>query len=89
MDNAIIGFLALVGIIHLLLIAIPIGTTLRAPISLQSKILWCAFLVLIPFGGAAFFHFRYRSGLFRGKPWEPSAHELGARNWRDSNDDKK
>ena len=88
MENAVIGFLVFFGIFHLLLIAIPIGTTLRAPISGQSKILWCAFLILAPFIGAALFHFRYRSSLFRGKPYQPSAHDLGARNWRDSPDNR-
>lgn len=88
MDSAIIGFLGLAGIVHLLLIVIPIGTTLKAAISVQSKFLWCAFLIFLPFIGAVLFHFRYRSSLFRGKPYEPSAHELGARNWSDSPDDR-
>ena len=88
MDSALIGFLLLFGIVHLLLIAVPIGTTLRAPVSGKSKLLWCAFLLLLPVVGAALFHFRYRSSLFIGKPFEPSAHDLGARNWRDSTDDR-
>lgn len=88
MDSAIIGFLVLFGIVHLLLIAIPVGTTLHSPISMQSKLLWCAFLIFLPIVGAALFHYRYRTGLFHGKPYEPSAHDLGAGNWRDSPDDR-
>ena len=86
MDSAVIGFLGLLGIAHLLLIVIPLGTTLKASISIQSKLAWCAFLIFLPFIGAALFHFRYRTSLFHGKPYEPSAHELGARNWSDSPD---
>lgn len=88
MDSAAIGFLVLFGIVHLLLIAIPVGTTLRAKISIKSKLLWCAFLLFAPFAGAAYFHYRYRSSLFLGKPYDPSAHDLGARNWSDSPDDR-
>ena len=88
MDSALIGFLVLFGIVHLLLIAVPIGTTLRASISARSKLAWCCFLLLLPLVGAGLFHFRYRTGLFHGKPWEPSAHELGARNWSDSPHDR-
>ena len=87
MGSALFGFLMILGIVHLLLIAVPLGTTLKAPISLQSKLLWCAFLVFLPFLGAGLFHFRYRSSLFHGKPYDPSAHDLGARNWRDPSDD--
>jgi hypothetical protein len=84
MDSALTGFLILFGIFHLLLIAIPIGTTLRSPISGKSKILWSIFLVILPFIGVAFFHFRFRSSLFMGKPYEPSPHDLGVRNPSDS-----
>lgn len=86
MDSVLIGFLLIFGIVHLLLIAVPLGTTLRAPLSVPGKLAWSAFLILLPIAGAALFHFRYRSSLFRGKPWEPSAHDLGARNWRDRPD---
>ena len=86
MDSAIIGFLGLAGVVHLLLIVIPLGTTLKAAISVQSKLTWCAFLIFLPFIGAGLFHCRYRTSLFRGKPYEPSAHELGARSWSDSHD---
>jgi hypothetical protein len=89
MDNALVGFLALFSIVHILLIAVPIGTTLRAPISVKSKILWVVFLLIFPFIGVALFHFRYRSSLFLGKPYEPTPHDLGVRNCRDSPDDRK
>ena len=88
MDSAIVGFLVVFGILHLLLIAVPIGTTLRAPISIKSKLSWSAFLVFLPFIGAAIFHFRFRSSLFLGKPYQPTPHDLGARNWKDSHDDR-
>ena len=86
--NALIGVLFFFTIIHVILIVVPLANTLRAPISGQSKLAWCAFLVLLPFIGIAWFHFRFRSSLFRGKPYEPSAHELGARNWSDSPNDR-
>ena len=88
MDSVLIGFLVIFGILHLLLIAVPLGTTLKAPVSRRSKLAWSAFLVCLPFVGVAWFHFRYRSSLFRGKPYEPSAHDLGARNWRDRHDER-
>ncbi len=88
MDSAVIGFLFLFGIVHLLLVAVPLGSTLRSQISLKSKLLWCAFLVFLPFVGAAYFHFRYRSSLFLGKSYDPSVHDLGARNWSDSPHDR-
>ena len=79
MDKALIGFLLVLGILHLLLVVIPITTTLRTSISARSKILWCAFLVLLPFIGVALFHFRFKTSLFQGKTWEPSPHDLGVR----------
>lgn len=88
MDSAIIGVLALLGIVHVVLIAVPLGTTLRAPISGRSKFSWCMFLLLAPFVGAVLFHLRYRSSLFLGKPYEPSTRDLGVKNWRDSPDDR-
>ena len=88
MDKAIVGVLAVFGILHLLLIVVPISTTLRASISAKGKIFWCAFLVLLPFIGVAYFHFRFRSSLFMGKPYEPSPHDLGARNLPDSRKDR-
>jgi len=88
MDKALIGFLIIFGILHLLLVVIPITTTLRATISGKSKILWCAFLVFLPIIGAALFHFRFRTSLFLGKTWEPSPHDLGVRNPHDSPNDR-
>jgi len=88
MDKALIGFLGLFGILHLLLVVVPITTTLRATISGKSKILWCAFLVFLPFIGVALFHIRFRTSLFLGKKWEPSPHDLGVRNPRDSSNDR-
>lgn len=88
MDSALTGFLFLFGIVHLLLISVPIGMVFRSRISLVSKVLWCTFLLALPFAGAAYFHFRYRSSLFLGKTYDPSAHDLGARNWSDSPDDR-
>ncbi len=88
MDKAIVGFLIVVGFLHLLLIVVPINTTLRASISVKSKILWCVFLVILPFIGVGFFHFRFRSSLFLGKPYEPSPRDLGVRNPPDSPNDK-
>jgi len=88
MDKALIGFLGVFGILHLLLVVVPVTTTLRASISGKSKILWCAFLVLLPFIGVAVFHFRFRTSLFLGKTWEPSPHDLGVRKPHDSSKDR-
>jgi hypothetical protein len=88
MDKAIVGFSIVFGVLHLLLIVVPISTTLRASISAKSKIFWCAFLVTLPFIGVAFFHFRFRSSLFMGKPYQPSPHDLGVRNPSDSPNDR-
>lgn len=41
MDKALTGFLGVFGILHLLLVVVPVTTTLRASISGKSKILWC------------------------------------------------
>ena len=84
MDKALIGFLAVLGIFHLLLVVVPITTTLRTSISGRSKVLWCAFLVLLPFIGVALFHFRFKTSLFLGKTWKPSPHDLGVRKPHDS-----
>ena len=88
MDKALIGFLVVFGILHFLLVVIPITTTLRASISSKSKILWCTFLIFLPFIGAAVFHIRFRTSLFLGKPWEPSPHDLGVRKPHDSSNDR-
>ena len=88
MDKALIGFLVVFGLLHLLLIVVPITTTLRAAISGKSKILWFAFLVFLPFIGVALFHFRFRTSLFLGKTWEPNSHDLGVRKPHDSTNDR-
>ena len=88
MDKALTGLLGVFGIFHLLLVVVPVTTTLRASISAKSKILWCAFLVLLPFIGVAVFHFRFRTSLFLGRPWEPSPHDLGVRKPHDSSNDR-
>jgi hypothetical protein len=79
MDSALIGFLVVFGAFHILLVAVPIMNTLRAPISLKSKIFWCLFLIFLPLIGVAIFHFKYRASLFRGKTYEISAAEERAR----------
>jgi len=88
MDKALIGILVVFGLLHLLLIVVPVATTLRATISGKSKILWCAFLAFLPLIGVAFFHFRFRTSLFMGKTWEPSPHDLGVRKPHDSTNDR-
>jgi len=65
MSNALKGVLILIAISHVMLIIIPVLNTLYASISQKSKLLWCAFLILLPFIGAAIFHFRYRASLFQ------------------------
>ena len=89
MDKALTGFLIVFGILHLLLIAVPLSNTLRATISAYSKICWSAFLIFLPFIGVAVFHFRFRSSLFMGKPYEPSPHDLGVRSDKSSPNDHK
>jgi hypothetical protein len=88
MDKALTGFLAVLGILHLILVVVPVSTTLRASVSGKSKILWCAFLVFLPIIGVAVFHFRFRASLFLGKTWEPSPHDLGVRKPHDSSKDR-
>ena len=89
MDKALTGFLIVFGILHLLLIVVPINTTLHAAISAYSKICWSAFLIFMPFIGVAVFHFRFRSSLFLGKPYQPSPHDLGVRSDKHSPDHRK
>jgi len=79
MDKALVGFLIVFGSIHFLLVAIPVINTLKANISTNSKIAWCALLLLLPFIGAAIMHFRYKIGLFHGDVYEISAAEERAR----------
>lgn len=79
MDNALIGFLAVIGILHLFLVAVPLKDTLRAPISAQSKLAWSLFLLLLPLVGAFVFHRLFRSGAYQGENYEISAAEERAR----------
>ena len=79
MDTALIGFLVIFIPIHILLIAIPITSTLRSAISAKSKILWCGFLLFFPLLGAGVFHFKFRTGLFQGGVHKISAAEERAR----------
>ncbi len=79
MDSALIGFSIVSGAFHLLLVVLPVMYTLKAPISLESKIFWCLFLMLLPLIGVLIFHFRYRASLFHGKTYEISAAEERAR----------
>ena len=84
MDKALVGILVVFGFLHLLLLVIPVITTARATISTRSKMLWILFLLFLPLIGVAFFHFRFRISLFHGSKWEPTAHDLGARNPHDT-----
>ena len=49
MSNALIGFAAVGGILHLFLVAVPLKDTLLAPISARSKAAWSLFLLLLPY----------------------------------------
>ena len=75
MSSALTGFLILFGVSHLILIMIPIISTLKASISRRSKALWCLFLLLLPVIGIAVFHFRYKTSLIQGKGYERSVAE--------------
>jgi hypothetical protein len=77
MSKEIIGILAVAGIFHLILVIVPVMNTLRASISSKSKLIWCAFLVLLPFIAVTFFHFRFKSGLYQGKAYEPASSDIG------------
>jgi len=79
MSNALIGFLFVFGVFHLLLVAIPIMSVFQATISVKSKIAWCGVIVLLPFIGVAIMHIRYGTGLFQGKNYEVSAADERAR----------
>lgn len=77
MDSALIGILFLVAIIHAVLVVIPLIHTMRAPISIRSKLAWSVFL-LLPFIGVLYFHKRFRSSLFLGKAYRPRSQDMGA-----------
>ena len=87
MNKPLIGFLAVVGIVHLFLIVIPLKDTLRASISTKSKVAWCLFLILLPIIGAFVFHRWFRSGAYQGKNYEISAADERARSGTLSPDD--
>jgi hypothetical protein len=87
MTKALIGFLAVIGIVHLFLIVIPVKDTLQASISIKSKVFWCSFLILLPIIGAFFFHRLFKSGAYQGKNYEISAAEERARSGTLSPDD--
>lgn len=70
MSNALKGILILLGVSHAILIVIPILNTLYASISAKSKVVWCSFLLFLPFIGVAIFHFRYRTSLFQEESHE-------------------
>jgi hypothetical protein len=79
MDKALLGFLIVFGIIHFLLIVIPVIKTLEANITTKSKLTWCGLLIFLPLIGAAILHYRYKIGLFDGATFEISAAEERAR----------
>ena len=87
MTKALIGFLAVTGIVHLFLIVIPLKDTIQAPISIKSKVLWCLFLIFLPIIGAFVFHRLFKSGAYQGKIYEISAAEERARTGTLSPDD--
>lgn len=88
MSNVVIGFLVVGGVVHVLLIAIPLANTLQAQISWKSRTFWSLFLLCLPLVGVALFHFRFRSSLFQGKVYEISAAEERARSGTLSPDDR-
>ena len=79
MDNTLIGILVFFGFWHLFLILVPLRNVMRAKISLQSRIAWCAILVLVPFIGVVIMHFLYGTGLFYRSLYEVSAEDERAR----------
>jgi hypothetical protein len=87
MSKALIGLLAVIGIIHLFLIVIPIKDTLQSPISLKSKVAWCFFLASLPVIGAFVFHRWFKSGAYQGSNYEISPAEERARSGTLSPDD--
>lgn len=88
MTKALIGFLAVTGIVHLFLIVIPLKDTIQAPISKKSKLFWCSFLIFLPVIGAFVFHRIFKSGAYQGKNYEISAAEERARTGTLSPDDR-
>ena len=92
MSDALVGFLIFAGIIHFFLVLIPVIGTIKSVISVQSKLAWCLFLLLLPLIGVAIFHYYFRSSIFRGKKYQISAEEERSRSGTlapDDNDFKK
>ena len=90
MSNALKGVLILIAISHLILIVVPVLDTLYSSISRKSKLLWCSFLIFLPYIGAAFFHFRYRASLFQEETHETKRAQIEAERQKHSqyrNDD--
>jgi uncharacterized membrane protein YjfL (UPF0719 family) len=87
MTKALIGFFAVIGIVHLFLIVIPLKDSLQASIPIKSKAFWCSFLMLLPIIGAFVFHCLFKSGAYQGKNDEISAAEERARSGTLSPDD--
>lgn len=79
MSDALVGFLIFAGIIHFFLVLIPVIGTIKSVISVQSKLAWCLFLLLLPLVGVAVFHYYFRSSIFRGKIYHISAEEERSR----------
>jgi hypothetical protein len=79
MSNVWLGMLVFFGFWHLFLIAIPLRNVLRTKISRQSKVVWCAILILLPFIGVVIMHFLYGTGLFYRSLHQVSAAEERAR----------
>ncbi len=88
MSNALIGFIAVIAILHLFLVVVPLKDTLRARISTQSKFAWSLFLLLLPLVGAFVFQRLFRSGAYQGENYEISAAEERARSGTLAPDDR-
>ena len=90
MSSAVKGVLILLAIVHLFLILIPLMNTLQSSISRRSKLFWSAFLLLLPFVGAAIFHFFFRASVFQEESHETKRAYIEAERKRHSlygNDD--
>jgi len=79
MNNTILGVLVFFGFWHLFLIVIPLRNVVRAKISVNSRIAWCALLVFIPFIGVILMHFLYGTGLFHRTLYEVNSADERAR----------
>ncbi|NKB76406.1 MAG: hypothetical protein GKR96_05010 [Gammaproteobacteria bacterium] len=79
MSSAVIGFLVVFGIVHMMLITIPILDVVKAPFSLRDRLIWVLLLLLLPVIGVGLYRFIYRSSLSNGTGYEVSAAEERAR----------